>query len=35
MNDNINLKVLDVVLAELLGEPVMTSPVGFEKKTFV
>lgn len=34
MNDNIELMVLDVVLAELLGENVMTSSVGYERKTF-
>ena len=34
LNDNIELKVLDVVLAELLGENVMVSSVGYERKTF-
>ena len=34
MNDNINLKVVDVLLAELLGEAVMASAVGYELVTF-
>ena len=34
LNDNINLKVLDVLLADLLDEPVMASMVGSELDTF-